>query len=257
MAQTVRMIDSSPANKSSTDDDYKQQHEIVTSAARISMVLRPLMEKHAIITATLPDSNKFFNTALLSVDVQESTITIDGLHPQEGHTLFLKSGKVTLHTVYEGIDVSFTVNLKRSDSENGMAFYVIGFPESIRYLQRRSAFRVPVSAAKEIKVDVETNEKRIFSGELSDISAGGMCIRFAKKRELDLSHQTEETQCCIHLPDKRKIHCTFKVCHSNFLETSNNLHIGGSFENLDKIQRRTIERFVIELQRLARKTLSR
>jgi c-di-GMP-binding flagellar brake protein YcgR len=159
--------------------------------------------------------------------------------------------------MYEGVDVNFTVKLKRADSENGMAFYLVDFPQSIRYLQRRSAFRVPVSAAKEIKVDIETPEKRLFSGELSDISAGGMCVRFAKTKELELSNQQEETQCCIHLPDKRKIRCTFKVCHSNHFEASNSLHIGGSFEQLDKIQRRTIERFVIELQRLARKTLAR
>ena len=159
--------------------------------------------------------------------------------------------------MYEGVDVNFSVKLKRADSENGMAFYVIDFPESIRYLQRRNAFRVPVSAAKEIKVDIETSGKRLFSGELSDVSAGGMCVRFAKTKELDLSNQKEETQCCIHLPDKRKIRCIFKVCHSNYLEASNSLHIGGSFEQLDKIQHRTIERFVIELQRSARKSLSR
>jgi c-di-GMP-binding flagellar brake protein YcgR len=251
------MVESPPAKQPSEDGDYTQAHETVTSTARISMVLRPLMEKHAIITATLPDSNKFFNTALLSIDIQEGTITIDGLHPQEGHTLFLKTGKVTLHTMYEGIDVSFTTKLKTSDSENDMDFYVVDFPESIRYLQRRNAFRVPVSAAKEIKVEIETIEKKIFSGVLSDISAGGMCVRFAKKRELDLSHQSEDTQCCIYLPDKRKIRCTFKVCHSNYIESTNSLHIGGRFENIDKIQRRTIERFVIELQRLSRKSLAR
>lgn len=251
------MVESPPAKQSSDENEYTQQHETITSAARISMVLRPLMEKHAIITATLPDSNKFFNTALLSIDIQQSTITIDGLHPEEGHALFLKAGKVTLHTMHEGIDVNFGVNLKTSDTENGMAFYVVNFPESIRYLQRRNSFRVPVSAAKEIKVDIETNDKKLYSGVLSDISSGGMCVRFAKKKELELSHQTEDTQCCIHLPDKRKIQCTFKVCHSNYIEANNSLHIGGSFDNLDKIQHRTIERFVIELQRLARKSLAR
>lgn len=251
------MVDRNPENNSRTSVEYNHQYEMVTSVARISMVLRPLMEKHAIITATLPDSNRFFNTALLSIDIQNSTITIDGLHPEEGHTLFLKTRRITLHTTYEGVEVSFTVKLRMADSENNMAFYVIDFPESIRYLQRRNAFRVPVSAAKIITVEIETADKRVFSGELSDISAGGMCIRFAKKKELDLSNHQEETECCIHLPDKRKIRCAFKVCHSNHIESSNSLHIGGSFEHLDKTQRRTIERFVIELQRLARKSLAR
>jgi len=251
------MVDHTSKNDPLTEGDYTHQYETVTSSARISMVLRPLMEKHAIITATLPDSNNFYNTALLSVDIHNATITIDGLHPEEGHAQFLKAGRITLHTTYEGVDVSFTVNLKKADSESNMAFYIIEFPKSIRYLQRRNAFRVPVSAAKAITVEVETTEKKMFRGELSDISAGGMCIRFAKTKNLDLSDHKNETQCCIHLPDKRKIRCAFKVCHSNHLEINNNLHIGGSFENLDKMQRRMIERFVIELQRLARKTLSR
>jgi len=246
------MVDHSPV-----DNDYTQQYETVTSTARISMVLRPLMEKHAIITVTLPGSNHFFNTALLSIDIQDATITIDGLHPPKGHALLLKTGRLTLHTTYEGVEVSFTVNLKKSDSENNMAFYILDFPESIRYLQRRNAFRVPVSAAKEITVEIKTNDEKLFSGELSDISAGGMCVRFPKKKELDLSNYTDETQCCIYLPDKREIRCIFKVCHSNYFSTGNSLYIGGSFERLDKTQRRTIERFVIELQRLARKNLAR
>ncbi|HEC20410.1 MAG TPA: hypothetical protein ENI97_13895 [Gammaproteobacteria bacterium] len=251
------MLKNAPTQDSSSKEDYTQQHETVTSSARISMVLRPLMEKHAIITATLPDCNQFFTTALLSIDIQDGTMTIDGLHPQEGHALLLKAGKLTLHTTYEGVEVNFSVSIKQADSENGMAFYITEFPQSIRYLQRRSAFRVPVSAAKEIKVDIETPSKKRFTGNLSDISAGGMCVRFNKKKELALSEEKEETQCCIHLPDKRKIRCAFKVCHSNYLEASGSLHIGGCFSNLDKIQRRTIERFVIELQRLARKSLAR
>ncbi len=250
------MVARSSAKKSHTGKDHTQQHETVTSAARISMALRPLMEKHAIITATLPDSNQFFNTALLSIDIQKNTITIDGLHPEKGHALFLQTERLTLHSTYDGIDLSFTTTLKRADSEDGMAFYVLDFPERIRYLQRRSAFRVPVSAAKEIIVEVETGEKKIFTGKLSDISVGGMCIRFSKIKELDLSRHTVGTLCCIHFPNNRKIRCLFKACHSNFVETSNNLHICGSFENLDNSQRRTIERFVIELQRMARKTLS-
>lgn len=94
------MASHTPKKNPLTDDEYSHQYEMVTSVARITMVLRPLMEKHAIITATLPDSNRFFNTALLSIDIQDSTITIDGLHPEEGHAQFLAAGRITLHATY-------------------------------------------------------------------------------------------------------------------------------------------------------------
>ena len=251
------MVDSSPAKNSESDENYTQQYEVVTSAARISMVLRPLMEKHAIITATLPDCNRFFNTALLSIDSKSSILTIDELHPKEGHDLLLKSKRLTLHTMHDGVDINFSVNVKSTDSENGMAYYAIEFPESIRYLQRRNTFRVPVSAAKGIVVEIHTADNDIFVGELSDISAEGMCVRYPKTKSLVLAKYVEETQCCIHFPDKQKLRCAFKVCHSNYNEAGNSLHIGGRFEDIDKIQRRTIERFVIELQRLARKNVVR
>lgn len=239
-----------------TDDEYSQQHETITSVSRIGMLLRPLMEKHTIITATLPDCNKFFNTAFLSIDADNGLITIDGLHPKEGHALFLKSRKVTLHTTYEGSEVNFTTNLKKSDTADNMDFYIVNFPDSIRYLQRRSAFRVPVSAAKEIKIELETGNK-LYNGELNDISAGGMCIRFTKIKELNLIDKSEPIKCCIHLPGKQKLRCAFRICHSIYDKSRNCLFIGGSFINLDKIQHRVIDRFVVELQRHARKSITR
>ena len=247
-----------PQMEESTDTEagYAQQYEHITSATRISALLRPLMENHSIITASLPDSNRFFNTALLAIDADHHTITIDELNPKEGHALLVSAGRVRLQALIEGVELNFSTDLKQAGSENGIAYYQLIFPQSIRYLQRRSSFRVTVSAARQITVEISLGEKS-YIGELSDISAGGMCIRFPRKKTLDLEHATEEVQCWIKLPGKGEIRCAFKVCHSSLHQASDSLHIGGRFENLDKLQRRTIERFVVELQRLSRQKISR
>ncbi len=251
------MVNHSPANETHADYNYTQQHETITSPMRISALLRPVMERHITLTATLPDSNKFFNTILLSVEAENNRLIIDELNPKSGHDLFINSGKLTLHTMLEGVDVDFTVHLKKAGSENGIAYYELEFPKNIRYLQRRNIFRVPVSAAEKIDIEIHLSENTIFTGELSDISAEGMCIRFPKKNNMALKNYTEETQCFIKLPNKSQIRCAFQIRHSCIHESSNSLHIGGRFERLDKIQRRAIERFVSEIQRKNRQKMTR
>jgi c-di-GMP-binding flagellar brake protein YcgR len=260
--QALFMADRSPAQskkfkKSETsDNNYSQQYENITSSLRINTLLRPLLENHTIITANIPGNNRLFSTALLAIDSETQTITIDELNPKEGHQLLINAGKVELHTLLDGVEVSFQTSLESVGRENGIAFYQLAYPNNVRYLQRRSSFRVTVSAAKQISVQISYGNKS-YVGELSDISAGGMCIRFPSQKTLELEKATEEVECQIKLPDKGVIRCFFKVCHSNLHKSNNRLYIGGRFENLDKIQRRTIEKFVVELQRKSRQTVTR
>lgn len=239
------------------EDEYTQQFELIESETRILSVLRPLLDKHTILTATLADSSRFFNTAFLKIDADKGEIVIDELHPSEGNRLFTQAGRLTLSCQLEGIDVNLTTELLQSGNENGVPFYVLKFPESIRYLQRRDAYRVPVSAAKSIAVQITDAKNTTYQGELQDISAGGLCIRFPQKKSPPAELSQQETQCTISLPDKRQISCTLIICHSNPHEPSNTIHVGGRFERLDKIQSRAIERFVVELQRMSRKEMAR
>lgn len=243
--------------KNTSEDNYNSQYEDVTSPIRIASLLRPLLDKHAIITATLPDSNQFFNTALLAIDPDNDLLVLDELHPKEGHHLLSKAQHVTLRAQFEGVEINFSIKLKNIDSNNGVAFYNLEFPKKIRYLQRRSAFRVSISAAKEIAVQITTPDNKTYNGELHDISAGGMCIRVPKKKASALAEYKQEIQCAIALLDKQQIRCTFHICHTSLHEPSGCLLVGGHFEHLDKIQRRAIERFVVELQRLSAKNAAR
>ena len=251
------MVNRSPANEADTDDGYSQQHETITSSSRIVALLRQVMERHTVITASLPDCSQFFNTALLDIDPDKGILLIDELNPNTGHDLFLNTRRITLSTMHEGVEISLTANLKKSGIDNDIIFYELEFPESIRYLQRRNSFRVPVSISSIINVEIHTEDKNIISGELSDISADGMCIRFPKKKGGVLENDTKETQCIIRLPNNQQIKCAFKICRSISNKSSNSLYIGGRFERLDKIQSRAIERFVIELQRESRKKMTR
>lgn len=251
------MTHRTPANNADTDDSYVQQYETITSSVRIAAILRPVMANHTIITAMLPGSSHFFNTAFLEIDPDKGTLVIDELTPNTGHDLLINKQRITLQTMHEGVEINFTTSLKSASSENGIALYQLEFPQSIRYLQRRTSFRVPVSGADKIDVIIHTRNEQMYCGELSDISLGGMCVRFPKKLASAFENDLEENQCHIKLPNKQNIKCAFKICHSIVNDANNCVHIGGHFERLDKAQSRAIERFVIEQQRENRKKMQR
>ena len=93
------------------EDDYTQQYELVSSETRILSVLRPLLDKHTILTVNLPDSTRFFNTAFLKIDADKGEIVIDELHPGEGNRLLAQSGQLTIRTQLDGVDVILTTDV--------------------------------------------------------------------------------------------------------------------------------------------------
>jgi len=95
----------------SADDSYKQQFEVISSMPRIAAVLRPLLQKHSLVTATLGDSRQYFNTVLLEVDTDNQFLLLDELHPSDGHRLVVANKTINLYTQLDGVNVNFAVRV--------------------------------------------------------------------------------------------------------------------------------------------------
>lgn len=241
------------AQQQPLDDSYRPQYEIVTSALRIAAILRPLLRQHSIISVAIPNAKRIFSTTLLDIDTDKQQLIFDELHPKEGHELLSQSKQLKMRAQRDGIDLIMALEISAIGSENGVAFYTAPLPESIRYHQRRSAFRVQVGPLQDIPVQLTYPDGKAVHGVLFDISASGMCVRVPRKTALPDTRSGEELHCSISLPDKKKINCVFVIRHVAEHEPSRSLHIGGSFEHLDNIQKRAIERFSLELQRQSRR----
>lgn len=246
------MANQAMAQTGSVNENYKQQFEVITSTSRINAVLRPLLQKHSLVTATLGDSRQYYNTVLLEVDADGRYLLLDELHPIEGHRLAGPNKTLTLYTQLEGVNVNFAARIIEIGSAKGVAYYKVAFPESIRYRQRRSDYRVSVSAALSIPVELTSGKEESLGGELHDISAGGVCIRFPRKTSLPIDKNDEQLECSITLSDGKTIRSAFRICHIALQEQANTLLVGGCFLRLDKIQHRAVERYVVELQRKSR-----
>ncbi len=237
-------------------DSVTQTHETITSAARISSLLKPLENKIDLLTLTLPNTDTSYKSTLLSVDTNKKLLVLDRLTPKGGHEQLIKSRQLTIQVSHKGAEIIFTTTMDGAEPEKIMPRYELNFPDSIQYLHRRNSYRVTVRNNSEMVVEIQTNNKS-FQGELHNISTEGMCIRFPKEIDLPQDEDPTEVQCIVKLPNDDELKCTFNICHTYIHQHSKDFRIGGNFQHLDKIQKRALEKFVAELQRKAQKTMLR
>ncbi len=245
------------AQQQAEGNNYQQQYEEVTSTTRITAILRPLQQQHSIISIAIPSAKRLFNSTLLEINPEQGYLLLDELHPREGHIRLSTAGKIGLSAHREGIEIKMILEISEIGADNGVAFYKVPFPKTIRYRQRRHIFRVPVSAAQSIQVELTDEQGTILHGELQDISAAGMCVRFPPKTVIDEEKKTRTLAYTITLPNKKRVQGRFVLRRITLHEPSRNLQVGGNFERMDKVQARIIERFVLEIQRESRRKMSR
>lgn len=238
-------------------DAYQQQYEDVSSPIRIAAILRPLQQQHIILSVALPGAKRLYNSTLLEIDPEQGFLLLDELNPGDGHALISQASRIGLTAHREGIEIKMLLDLNEVGSDKGIAFYKTDFPKTIRYRQRRNSFRITISAAQRIPVELSDEQDRTFSGELQDISAEGMCLRLPLKTAIPETDSSVPLNYTITLPGRKMISGQFVARHAVIHEASRCHHIGGHFEQPDRAQARAIERFVIELQREERRKAAR
>ena len=239
------------------NSDITQSHETITSAVRITALLKPLENKIDLLILSLPNTGTSYKSTLLSVDANKKLLVLDRLTPKDGHDLLIDAKQVTIQISHKGAEVIFTTTLNETRPEKIMPRYELIFPDSIQYLHRRNTYRVTVRNDTEMVVEIQTNNNESFQGELHNISTGGMCIRFPKEIDIPQDEDPTEVQCIVMLPNNDELKCAFNIRHTYTHEHSKDFRIGGTFQHLDKIQKRALEKFVAELQRKAQKTMVR
>lgn len=230
-------------------DGYEQQYQLIDSSQRITSILRPLIDEHSLLRITLKNSGEIFSSILLATNPDEGELSLDSLHPEQGNITLSQSKHAMVEARVNGIDVKFDIALKESHVDGSLINHIFAFPETIRYRQRRDSYRAQVSPTYDLGVKLQTEDGKQCSGLLDDISDGGISIQFSIKKPLPEIFLDNETRCSISLPDGNRIRCRFQVTHTGTHEITNVFQVGGRFIDLDKTQRRAVERFTAKLQR--------
>ena len=227
---------------------YTSQYETIQSDVDIYRLLSPKAEKQTQILVSSAHNSDQFDSAILSINLDTKQISIMRLKSTVGHERLLKTKIMHVSGQYNGADISFTTSLiglrgiKNSE-------YLIAFPKKIKYLQRRTSHRVHVSLALAVTASFVNPEGGEIEGQLRDISTDGMRIQFSKTSIPNFQKHAEISNCTIKFPDDSDLQCTFNVCHIQPHASKRGCTVGVNFLELETDKKRTIEKFIANLER--------
>jgi c-di-GMP-binding flagellar brake protein YcgR len=227
--------------KKASSMDYSHR---VTLVSYIVSLLQNLKNDRALLTVTIPGDSLECKSTVLDIQPQSGYFIIDELSPRAGHDRFVANGQCHVYGKLKGVSISFTSQLIRTGQKDGLGYYHLALPSHVDYRQRRENYRIRVGIRNAIAVTLNLPTGETVSGEMHDLSRGGMRIRFRKPAPPLQTPQI--VPCQFQLPAGNTISCLVEIRR---LSNDDPAHIGARFVELDRSQKRLIEQFITAQER--------
>lgn len=225
--------------------DDAQAATVITDSHEIRTLLGRLIKGREPITVMLPEREGFFSSVLLELAHDADTLVADELMPARGHALMHPGVELRVLCRLDGIELRFRTKVLAVSPTQPGAIYHLSMPTGLDYLQRRQAFRVPVSPALAIPVELGSNGTRL-KGTLADISHTGLRVALRGQRELP---STDLLSCQVDLPPGI-IRTEVEPRHTEPDRRGLGMvYVGLRFIELSREQLRLINRFTANIQR--------
>ncbi len=230
--------------------------ETLTNRIRIFALINRLMKEKALLGVHIEGGQQQYSSMILKASLDENYIVFDELKPNSGHKLLSQKLACKISGQSKGINLEFNASVKKIGSRDNIAFYVTQLPETANYKQRRASVRVPLSAATPLEVTLKKIDSDIeIIGELRDISAGGLSIRFKGNISSHIK-LGDSIECTFSSPENQREQFVFDAeikLIQHLSEPSAPAFLGCQFIDILKPQQRQIEKMIMRLQREAQK----
>lgn len=226
----------------------QQNTEVVEERLRIVNLIKQLVDAHALVTVGLPGQDAAYNSAIIAIDTDADTLTLDELTPQDGHERLKTTGHCSVFGRPKGVGVYFEVDIGKFGEENGIAYYRAPLPSLIFYGQKRNHYRVHVGLGTQATLQLgEVPEQALASGQLRDLSLGGLGAVFPLTSPVDTGMRFGN--CTVDLPGVGPIDCELEIRFAKRNEEQRQLIVGAEFVNVTPRQQRAVQRCVYMLER--------
>lgn len=235
-------------------EQYESKAERVTNQAQIIGLLKRLKDGKTLLSVRVEGSGISFTSLLLNINAEKGYILLDEINNERGHQLAVKTGKLRVFCQNQGVELSFTVNIRPVQNKKGISFYQAPIPDLIRYLQRRNEFRVRVGMDQDIHLLMPIECENNLDAELFDVSLGGVGARL--ETGCQLRKGLIIPSCKLSLPQQDSIETDVEIRFVKEDASGKFVRIGGRFLSPDPASRSRIRKMVTQLERemLRRKT---
>lgn len=237
-----------------SDDTVSLPPQKLTSAIEISSHLRALMTSRTPLELRFTDSKQLYQSYIVDVDRDNNRIALDEIIPNHGQQYLINGAELEVTTHREGVRMTWLHHQTAlPDTFEGSPCYWLSTPIQATYHQRRNAFRANTLPEQSLEVQIDSKIiENPIRGRLLDISATGCKVEIKEPYHSLKPGQLYETF-AISLPAGNII-LSAELRHLYSIEATNTLQAGFKFHAFTGADQRTIERFVYQLQREARRS---
>lgn len=232
---------------------------IITRPAEVASVLHALQRQRAPVTVNFKGVDQKYLSLVLAVDREAQVFYLDELNNPSGHSRMQAGEEFSVRGIEQGITVFFThcQVMNVLDEEDG-AVYRVAFPSELIHNQKRDAFRANVMLSNKIPVNLlsytRTEPLQPLPAILKDISSTGCKLEFDSLIEPPFKDLEVFDEMSINLKAfEKKVTLKVEARHAVYNESKKRTTCGFRFMNTDPRVQAEIDRFVIFLQREARR----
>ena len=234
-------------------DEGPQPPQILKTPVEVHSCLRALLDNNTPLLLRFAERNQRYQTFLVDINREKGWIAIDELVPSDGERLLLAGETFHIEGFHEGVRIAWTNEHPAHAGElDDAPCYWIPLPLEVLYHQRRNAYRAQLVAGQVIGVTLSGRMiKKPLEGKLLDMSATGCRLSF--KGDIQDRLQTGQVyELCARLPFG-PITTEVELRHLTYDEKIDTTFCGMRFHRISGLTQRTVERFVYQLQREARR----
>ena len=232
---------------------------IISRPAEVASVLSSLQRLRAPVSISFKGSEQKYLSLVLAVDRENQVFYLDELNPPSGHQRILANEVFSIHGTEQGVTVFFTrcQVTQVLDEEDG-AVYRVAFPTELIHNQKRDAFRANVMLGNNVPVSLLSLTRKEplqpIKAILKDISNTGCKLEFDSLITPPFKDLEIFEEMIINLKDfEKKISIKVEARHAVYDEENKRTSCGFRFYDAEPSVQAEIDRFVIFLQREARR----
>ena len=235
-------------------DAYSQF--LLYAKSEILAVFRSLILKNAMITAHFDQGYSFLLTSMVALSADNKGFILDVGSDDEMNRRALQAKKLIFTALIDKVKIQFSVEKISLINYEGRSSFLAMIPDKLLRLQRREYFRLstPIANPLKLRTTLTRPDGSALQMELPllDISGGGVGLMIP----LELGGHVEIGQvrekCRIALPCEGIVTSALGVRNLFAVTTrsgTNYVRLGGEFVKLDASALRSIQRYIINVER--------
>lgn len=256
MLPTATVRAAATASLSPAPEMVSTHTQYLTRDPYIAHILQRLHKEQVLVHVRPPGMTRSFNSAVLEVNTEARSLALDELTPHAGHRALDSASPLHIHARLEGVQIHFDTRISAIEYEHNIALYRTPFPEELIYRQRRRHFRAMLADPRILPIVLPLPRQRRLTGQLIDISIGGLCSRI----DADAAQQLQRAQAIhaaqVELPGRGKgFRCDLAVrCVRHYPQRGYSL-VGSEIIDIARQDRQMLERLVARQERARQRRL--